>query len=249
MQIQRIALCKAKLDALYEIERVKLQIASEDLKRAPELVMQKISAGDAMTKEFAQSLSVGHKLDLPMGLSPELIAVIASEINALGGKVEIDDDLNSALPNLSQFINDVAGRLGVTPYRALLRLGNSVNEILKDKGAGVYKFRQLIESFQLSRQEEIYGTSQNEEPLAEANEDPDLSKINEAIRGILELNSVLTRAHEVAKDFSRMQELMLRSVTLSGEESDRLLRYQTTWERRLSSAIGELLALQARNAK
>jgi len=46
-----------------------------------------------------------------------------------------------------------------------------------------------------------------------------------------------------------MQELMLRSVTLSGEESDRLLRYQTTWERRLSSAIGELLVLQAKNAK
>ena len=42
---------------------------------------------------------------------------------------------------------------------------------------------------------------------------------------------------------------MLRSVTLGGEESDRLLRYQTTWERRLSSAIGELLALQAKNGK
>ena len=37
--------------------------------------------------------------------------------------------------------------------------------------------------------------------------------------------------------------------TLSGEESGRLLRYQTTWERRLSSAIGELLALQAKNGK
>jgi hypothetical protein len=45
-----------------------------------------------------------------------------------------------------------------------------------------------------------------------------------------------------------MQDLILRSVTLGGEESGRLLRYQTTWERRLSSAIGELLALQARNA-
>jgi len=101
LQIQRIALCKAKLDALYEMEQVKLQIASEDLKRAPDLVMQKISASDAMTKEFAQSLSAGRKLDLPMGLSPELLAPIASEINALGGKLEDDDDLNVALPSLS----------------------------------------------------------------------------------------------------------------------------------------------------
>ena len=77
----------------------------------------------------------------------------------------------------------------------------------------------------------------------------DMNKINEALSGIVELNSVVISAHEVAKDFIRMQELMLNSVTLDGEESDRLLRYQTTWERRLSSAIGELLALQAKNAR
>ena len=84
--------------------------------------------------------------------------------------------------------------------------------------------------------------------MPEANEDPDINKLNEALRGIVKLNSLLTSAYEVAKDFSRMQELMLRSVTLSGDESYRLLRYQTTWERRLSSAIGELLVLQAKNA-
>lgn len=37
---------------------------------------------------------------------------------------------------------------------------------------------------------------------------------------------------------------MLKSVTLPSNESDLLMRYQTTLERRLSSAIGELLALQ-----
>lgn len=81
------------------------------------------------------------------------------------------------------------------------------------------------------------------------NEEPDINKINEALAGIAELNSVVLSAHEVAKNFLRMQGLMLRLVTLSGEDSDRLLLYKTTWERRLSSAIGELLALQARNAK
>jgi hypothetical protein len=248
-QIQRIALCKAKLDALYEIEQVKLQIASEDLKRAPDLVMQKISASDDMTKEFAQSLSAGRKLDLPMGLSPELIAAIASEINASGGKLEDDDDLNVALPSLSRFINDVASRLGLTAHRALLRLGNSANELLKEKSSVGYQLKQLLDSMYSSRQEEVCGEPQKDESLPGENEDLDINKINEALSGIAELNSVVVSAHEVAKNFSRMQELMLRSVTLSGEESDRLLRYQTTWERRLSSAIGELLALQARNAK
>ena len=59
----------------------------------------------------------------------------------------------------------------------------------------------------------------------------------------------MSRAQEVSKEFDRMQDLLVRSVTLDGEESDRLMRYQTTWERRLSSAIGELLALQAKNAR
>ena len=58
---------------------------------------------------------------------------------------------------------------------------------------------------------------------------------------------MVMNAQEIAQNFSRMQDLMLRTVTLSGEESDRLMRYQTTWERRLSSAMGELLALQAKN--
>lgn len=249
MQIQRIALCKAKLDALYEIEQVKLQIASEDLKRAPELVMQKISASDAMTKEFAQSLSAGRKLDLPMGLSPELIAAIALEINALGVKIEDDDDLNVALPSLSRFVNDIASRLGVTPYRALLRLGDSVDQLLKDKSAATNMFNELLRSIESIKQNGKYGEHQNGKSLPEANEDPDINKLNEALRGIVKLNSLLTSAYEVAKDFSRMQELMLRSVTLSGEESDRLLRYQTTWERRLSSAMGELLVLQTKNVK
>lgn len=64
------------------------------------------------------------------------------------------------------------------------------------------------------------------------------------------LNSIVVRAHEASKEFERRQDLMLRSVTLGGEESDRLLRYQINWERRLSSAIGdELLALQGKNGK
>ena len=184
-----------------------------------------------------------------LGLSPELIAAIASEINASGGKLEDDDDLNVALPKLSRFINDVASRLGVTAHSALLRLGNSANELLKEKSALGYRLKQLLKSMQLSRDEDRYGEPEKEESLPGANEDPDINKINEALSGIAELNSVVVSAHEVAKNFLRMQELMLRSVTLSGEESDRLLRYQTTWERRLSSAIGELLVLQAKNAK
>ncbi len=249
LQIQRIALCKAKLDALYQLEQVKLQIASEDLKRTPELVMQKIAAGGEMTQAFAQTLSKGLELELPMGLTPESLALISSEINAIGGKLDSEDDLNVALPNLSLFIKDLANRLGSSPHKILLRMGETVNGMLNEKGAIGYKLRQLLQSMEKTKQNEIYGESLVDEIAAGVETDPDLNKTNETLRGIVELHTIVISGYKVAKDFIRMQDLMLSSVTLSGEESDRLLRYQTTWERRLSSAIGELLALQAKNAR
>ena len=249
MQIQRIALCRAKLDALYDLEQVKLQIALEDLKRSPEVVMQKIAAGGEMTQALAQALGKGRELELPMGLTRESLKLFASEINAIGGKLDSEDDLYVALPCLSQFANDLAKRLGSSPYKALLRTGETVNGMLKEKGVIEYRLQQLLRSVKKAKQDEIYGESQIKADDQGEDEESDFSKINEALSAIVQLNSVVISAHEVARNFTRMQELMLRSVTLSGEESDRLLRYQTTWERRLSSAIGELLALQTKSAR
>jgi hypothetical protein len=202
-----------------------------------------------MTQAFAQTLSKGLELELPMGLTPESLALISSEINAIGGKLDSEDDLNVALPNLSLFIKDLSNRLGSSPHKILLRIGETVNGMLNEKGAIGYKLRQLLQSMKKTKQDEIYCESLVDEIAAGVEADPDLNKTNETLRGIVELNTIFTSAHEVAKDFIRMRELMLSSLTLSGEESDRLLRYQTTWERRLSSAIGELLALQAKSVK
>ena len=41
-----------------------------------------------------------------------------------------------------------------------------------------------------------------------------------------------------------MKSWMLRSVDLSAQESERMMRYQVMLEKRLSTAIGELLMLQ-----
>jgi len=73
---------------------------------------------------------------------------------------------------------------------ALLRLGNPANELLKEKSSVGYQLKQLLYSMYSIRQEEVYGELQNDEPLPGANQDPDINKINEAIEGIAELNSV-----------------------------------------------------------
>jgi hypothetical protein len=54
LQIERIALCKVKLDSLYDLEGVKLQIATEDINRTPSLAMQRVYAGGDITQDFAK---------------------------------------------------------------------------------------------------------------------------------------------------------------------------------------------------
>jgi hypothetical protein len=53
LQIQRIALCKAKLDALYELELLKLQIARAELEGNPKLALDKVHPGEDLTRSFA----------------------------------------------------------------------------------------------------------------------------------------------------------------------------------------------------
>jgi len=56
------------------------------------------------------------------------------------------------------------------------------------------------------------------------------------------------RAQKVFERYEHTKELLKRSAQLPASESDLLMRYQTTLERRLSSAIGELLELQRRKS-
>ena len=48
------------------------------------------------------------------------------------------------------------------------------------------------------------------------------------------------------RQYEVIKELMVSGVTLPQKDSDLLMRYQTTLERRLSTAIGELLHLQSK---
>ena len=251
LQIQRIALCQAKLDHLYELEQVKLQIAAEDLKSDPKLVMDKVYSGEDLTRSYARALSNGKPLKLPMNLTSDLLAIFAEEINSAGGKLDPDDDLYTELPKLGAFIKEVANKLKISGYQVILRIRNSIQEIFTKNQKDHSQLTELLylglEVMEArTRGDQVLEIKANK---LEAEENLDDKKINEAISAIAKLNSVVVRAHEVAKEFQQRQDLMLRSVTLDGEESDRLLRYQTTWERRLSSAIGELLALQGKSAK
>jgi len=69
-----------------------------------------------------------------------------------------------------------------------------------------------------------------------------LNKLNYLLVSYRKACGCLEQYHEA-------KALYLKTLDLPHENSELLMRYQTNWERRLSAAIGEFLALQRRNAK
>jgi hypothetical protein len=72
----------------------------------------------------------------------------------------------------------------------------------------------------------------------------DLPALTLQLKQFLDLHKSHQKAQELVAQYQEIKDLMLRALSLPEAESDLLMRYQTTLERRLSSAIGELLALQ-----
>ena len=68
--------------------------------------------------------------------------------------------------------------------------------------------------------------------------------VDRDLQEITDLASLLEKVPTVVQSFNEMKEWMLRAADLQSEESDRMMKYQTMLERRLSSAIGELLELR-----
>ena len=72
----------------------------------------------------------------------------------------------------------------------------------------------------------------------------DMEVISQQLKQFLDLHKSYQKVQGISVQYQEMKNLMLRALSLPVAESDLLMRYQTTLERRLSQAIGELLALQ-----
>jgi hypothetical protein len=72
----------------------------------------------------------------------------------------------------------------------------------------------------------------------------DLDTVQKQLNQFLSLYETEQHAQNLVVQYREIKDLMMRAISLPAAESDLLMRYQTTLERRLSSAIGELLALQ-----
>lgn len=272
LQIQRIAICRAKLAKLYEVECARLEIKSNKLEHSSDSIFKELPHIKGVVKGMIQEMMIHVHLTLPLGISFKDLTSIAQEIHDLELKPIIKNPWKY-LPELSRFLQELKSfdantstddRLDLvcTYIQKVLGEGDLYHEHLKlmlgsndnfgsSKENVVEEENELdlyIKQSQERFRKKYYGgktVKTAPEPIEVArDQDFDIEGLLNKCKVFIDLYRYSQEAQRGFEQFMQTKSLMLKSIALPSNESDLLMRYQTTLERRLSSAIGELLALQ-----
>jgi len=272
LQIQRIAICRAKLAKLYEVEGARLEMRSNKLEHSTESIFKELPHINGVEKGMVHEMVIFGQLILPLGLTSVVLKKIAQEALVLETKNQFKDPWK-LLPSLSQFLEQIiefntneplGSRLNVVCtyiqkvldqedlYHEHLKLmlgssndfGLTEDDVVEEEDELDLLIKQSQEKYR-QKQKGNRKTSVSSEFIEEAKlQNADSSSVFEQCKVFIDLYRYSQEAQKGFEQFMQTKSLMLKSVTLPSNESDLLMRYQTTLERRLSSAIGELLALQ-----
>lgn len=274
LQIQRIATCRAKLAYLYDLEQVKLSLAVKELESQPEKILEKIPGATGLALGMAKEFIASGEIHLPCRLDLPLLEAICEEIHQMHGAIENKHQFARALPHLTKYLNTfpVVGLNNTSQWMGKLAAISKELKMTDERGdmyAGKYEeivkgylrgmeYEALLEKEarrpefeELERHQEERRIARGEKPRkieSTPTVDPDaiadMEVISQKLKQFLDLHKSYQKVQGIAVQFQEIKNLMMRAISLPAAESDLLMRYQTTLERRLSSFIGELLALQ-----
>lgn len=105
LQIRRIAMCRAKLAYLYDLEQVKLALAVKELESQPEKILEKIPGATGLALGMAKEFITSGEIHLPCRLDPALLEAICDEIKQMSGVIENKHQFARALPKLTKYLN------------------------------------------------------------------------------------------------------------------------------------------------
>jgi hypothetical protein len=232
LQIQRIAFCRAKLAKLIDIELAGREMARKEIELHPEMVMARLT-------QFSK-----------FGLDTPTLTAIVQEIEGFAGVLEGEEDLPTAFPRLCAFLGgmvwaqDQIEDMGMD--QRLMVFAQKIRNLRQNTKEGDQPetgiealWRQIARDTQI---EEMANRKVLRQKLPGNNGfhqavDRDLQEIKALATGLAALPSVV-------KSFEEMKSWMLRSMDMNAEDAERMMKYQTMLERRLSTAIGELLELR-----
>jgi hypothetical protein len=249
LQIQRIAMCKAKLVKLYSVEQAAHDIALLNLQGNPAVVLNRIEGFSFVSRCIALSMIRGDKSVLPLGLSEKRLKGIKQEIDGVRSLLGDELALRSTLKQTVRFLETLWAESDGDEFSADRYLSWAVKKIedfcnqQSSKSSKEEPFEEMLAKVHLLDEVRSLPKASVRKQLGpESFHDSicmDLARFTQLLTDFNAAKKMVERFHEA-------QALMVKAITPSPEESDRLMRYQTSIERRLSSAIGELLALQAR---
>ena len=245
MQLERIALCRAKLKRLYEVEQAKLQIVKDQIAFFPEKILDQLKVEAGIAKTLALEELQFQTMNLPFGLTLAELTAIGQEVKGLHGTITSEKEFQRRLPQLANFIKayDFDEPSQKSPF--FNRLDIMLVEIKKIV-AGEKPILNAITKALVRLMDE-----QDQEKTAqkEANIDKPLQvvPVHQVMDNLPVLNLLLDaakRAQKLVMHVAQAKETIFKSLLLPQTEADLLLRYQTTWERRLSTEVGEFIELR-----
>ena len=283
LQIERIALARAKLARLYQTEQARLDLEVNKLTHSTDSFFEKMPHVKGIAKGMAIELIKFNQLTLPFGLSEIELIQIADEIRNFDGQSLDEASMWKRAPTLTQFVD--RQNTDDSPLPRLLRLEailRSIENIIHQGERYMEYVKLIFSAYQHllipteneseedddrieteSELEQLVREQQEAHELEHAKRHPkrkevtapedEVQQTQKRFQRILKHCQVLVslyfscqEAKRIYTQYSETRNLVLKAVTLPASEADLFLRYQTTLERRLSSAIGELLELQRR---
>lgn len=249
LQIQRIALCRAKLAKLYAVEQASQDLALLNLNAKPVQVLTQIEGFNRASQGMALRIIKDEKNVLPLGLTEKRLKEIKQEVDGLKNLISDELALKESLKRTVRFLETLwtgsdQGEFSADRY--LSWAAKKIDDFSKaetSKDSTKESFEEMLENVHAPDElRALPQTSVRPQFSPESFHDSvcaDLNRFTQLWMDFLSAKELVPRFHEV-------KALMAKAMTPSAEETDRLMRYQTSIERRLSSAIGELLALQSR---
>ena len=261
MQLERIALCRAKLARLYEVERTRLQLAQHNISASPEKLLNQLNIPNGLAKKLALEQIDYGTMTLPLYLKPAQLKSIVEEVQHFSAKTISEKEFKRHMPILYKHLIEHEF-FGVDQEASILmrlqKLLEKLTKILESDNPLVGKIAQMLEVM-LQKGGEAQQDDQEAhnlllqinpdyvEPTAESvrmAERIDSAYILENLKRFVELLTAYQNAGKIVKHYEQSKDLIIKSLVLPQAEADLLLRYQTTWERRLSTEVGEFIELR-----
>lgn len=281
IQIERIAICKAKLDRLYEVERVQLELAIKKFIQNPEQILDQIPLAQGAVRGMVIELIQYGEITLPCKLTDKELEIICEETLHYRKNIVKEGDLEVYWPTLTSFlksyepiylsnvdsnalkkldlvaqgIKSALGKEGKYSerYQNLVNLAVKLEELAEPMPAPPTEHDLAFDKFIQEKKEarEVERRKRHpdkKEPEVVVKSEPliDQDKLAEQLNSFINLLRIRNQSLKVYEQYQSIKELMVQGVVLPQKESDLLMRYQTTLDRRLSTAIGELLHLQSK---